>query len=84
MGEEIAISTTSLYAEILYHVYPNIVATILARKKLTKWIANSIKNRTNMIDCGDDIICPDGNRAIWDYLAGDINFATFIMKIIKG
>lgn len=87
-GEDINISTMSLAWEIIGHVFPNeIVRAIniaVKENTLSQAFLDFVLAKTEIIDCGDNQICTDKNRFIWDGLAKVTQIMENIFrKIIK-
>lgn len=66
MNKELKISRDSLAIEILGHVYVDKFADAASKVKALEAAMKSIRNRTDVIDCGEGDI--DSNRKIWDDL----------------
>ncbi|SFA58721.1 hypothetical protein SAMN04488511_12038 [Pedobacter suwonensis] len=70
-GKKLAISNASLIVEILVHVYCDYLGLHFNRIVGIKWIQAIVKKllkRAEVVDCGEKDV--DGNRWVWDLLAG--------------
>ena len=72
-GDEFRVTTDSVYWEIIGHIFADEVAET-HKGGLLDPLWERIQRSTGTIDIGDNIICPDGNRKIWDWLAGQRRF----------
>lgn len=70
-GKALAISNASLIVEILVHVYCDYLGLHFNSIIQIKWIQALVKKllkRAEVVDCGEKSV--DGNRWVWDLLAG--------------
>lgn len=72
-GQEFNVSKDSIYWEIAGHLFADEVAA-QHRGGLFESFWARIQRSTKVIDIGDNIIVPDGNRYFWDWMAGERRF----------